>query len=197
MIYNIFRIRGIKMKQTTVIIYALIMLECRLSLEDASKIFNIDIEILRKEITDEKKIKNHLPAVTYLLHETSCYKDNNKKGIFKASVYLSRLRKILSLESKEERITLLNQFIIALSGPNIGFAKNKQGRYSEDEKKIVLKHCIKYGCASRDILECSGITYNALKRWKDDLPEGELKARLHILNDYQLSIFEHYRKSRQ
>ncbi len=83
------------MNRNLVIIYAYIMLECRLSHEKASEIFHIDKDTLKNNFNLTIFPKEILDALEYLEFETTSYDFDNKRGIFKANIYIRRLRRIL------------------------------------------------------------------------------------------------------
>lgn len=163
--------------------YVLIMLECRLSYEEASRIFNTSVETLKNELFS-KNLECYKPALDYLFYETSCYKGDNRKGIFKASIYIQRLRKSLKNSDKQARINELNALLIDLLGPNIDFAKNRT-KYTDEERQKILKYFLKFGQNSISMRYEFNISHGAITNWTNNLPEGELKTRLEIFRNYR------------
>ena len=178
-------------------IYVLIMLECRLSVEDASILFGVEPEQLRKEIMDFLKLGSLQHSVEYLLYEVSYYRGENKKGLFKAKVYTNKLYKILKVKNKEEKAALLNQLIKVLQGPDIRSLIDKTGLYTEDEKYSILKYQAKYGYSVREMAKRFGFDQHAIKRWTDNLTDPELKIRLGILKEYNLDLFANIKSTKK
>lgn len=162
------------MNNTLQLIYTLIMLECRLSLEDASKLFKIDAEELRKEMMRKSTLSYKLKkALEYLIYESYTYPKPNTKGIWKAQNFLRRLYKILAIEDKDEKKELLRKFIIMLYGPDITFTINRNTPYTEKEKIILLKYRVKYGCYNAEMKKIAA--HATLSNWEEALEDGELK----------------------
>lgn len=177
------------MNKNLVIIYALIMLECRLSYEDASRIFKIDMETLKEILENVKRIRELYYPLNYLAYETERFTEN-KRGIWKAFLLVRRLINILKIQDKEERKQLLNAFIKDLNGPNVTFAITKKGNYSPEEKKQILKYRLKYAKTNYDLKNELNISHIAIKNWEARLPEGdELKMRLQVFRSYTISAY--------
>lgn len=173
------------MNKNIVRIYALIMLECRLSLEDASRIFNVDINRLKEEL-NIKNLKSELfDAIEYLLYEITCYPLDNKRGIFKANIYIRRLRYILKNPNKKQLKDDLNDLVNDLKGPDISFVLKKEQscRYSKEEKEKILKYRLKFR-KTGTALRYMHIDKSNILNWENELSEGDLKTRLQILRNY-------------
>lgn len=175
------------MNKNLVKIYTLIMLECRLSLEDASRIFQVDINKLKENLTINILGGELYEAIKYLSHEVNCYPLDNSRGLFKASIYIRRLRKILKISNEIERKTELEEFIKDLQGPDIRFALEKPltgAKYEKEEKELILKYHLKYMLTGLEMMQIFHIHKESLIRWEQELPESELKTRLSILREY-------------
>lgn len=174
------------MNKNLIIIYALIMLECRLSLEDASKIFKVDAQKLSENFNQETLSENIYDAMKYLYHEAMCFSEENKKGLFKANLYIRKLRKILKNPNQEDRKKELELFINDLKGPDINFVleKPQKCRYTDREKELILKYRLKYCITGVDMYAAFHIFHQVIHDWEYNLPECELKTRLGILRDY-------------
>lgn len=184
------------MYRNTVIYYALIMLECRLSLTDASRIFGIE-ETKLYENLNLKNLEDLYFPIKYLLHETTIYQTDNRRGIFKASIYIRRLRRILKNPNKEERKEELNAFLTDLMGPDIRFvlAKELNARYTSEEKEKILKYRLKYAVSGLDLESGYHLDHEFLTKWEKELPNRELKERLAILRNYKMYNYKtYYRK---
>lgn len=174
------------MNKNLVIIYALIMLECRLSLEDASKIFKVDAQKLSENFNQETLSDNIYDAMKYLYHETMCFSEENKRGLFKANLYIRKLRKILKNPNRVERKKELEFFINDLKGPDISFVleKSQKCRYTDREKELILKYRLKFRVTNTEMYSTFHIYYQIFRKWENNLPECELKTRLSILRNY-------------
>lgn len=174
------------MNKNLVIMYAFIMLECRLSFEDASRIFNVDIIKLKENFNLENLDSEILYALNYLEYETNCYEEVNNRGLFKANIYIRKLRSILRNPDKEELKRKLQDFCDDLKGPNIRFVLEKEINcsYQSSEKEKILKYRLKYAVSGKEMQKMFHIHKETLVRWEKELPEGELKTRLSILRSY-------------
>ena len=114
-------------------IYALIMIECRLSLEDASRLFNIDAGRLNEELSIRNLSLDLFDAIEYLKFEASGYQLDNKRGLFKANIYVRRLKRILGNQDKTQLKAELDDLVRDLKGPDISFAfeKSHSCKYSK------------------------------------------------------------------
>lgn len=177
------------MNKNMVLLYTLIMLECRLSLEDASRIFGVERRELWENLTINVIGQDYYHSIKHLLYEVSCYKGNNEKGVFKAQLYIRRLRKILKIQDKAERKEKLQNLYQDLMGPDIRFAFDKITIYSPKERELILKYCLKYGRTGVQMEKDFHITHEAIKKWEEELPNGELKERLKILREYRQDLY--------
>ncbi len=179
--------QGKIMNRNLVIIYAYIMLECRLSLEEASRIFHIDKDTLKNNFNLTIFPKEILEALEYLEFEATNYDLDNKRGLFKANLYVRRLRKILAKPKGEERGQELEALVNDLKGPDIRFVleKNTIGvLYTKEEKEQILKYRLKFKLPGKRMEELFHISNESIIRWERKLPECELKTRLEILRRF-------------
>lgn len=142
------------MNKNLVIIYAYIMLECRLSIEKASEIFRIDKDTFQNNLNLTILPIEVMKALRYLEFETKSYVSDNKRGIFKANLYIRKLRKILAQTQGEERNKKLEDLVNDLKGPDIRFVleKNTIGvMYTKEEKEQILKYCLKYALPNKEM----------------------------------------------
>lgn len=175
------------MNKNLVIIYAFIMLECRLSIEKASEIFRIDKDTFQNNLNLTILPIEVMKALRYLEFETKSYVSDNKRGIFKANLYIRKLRKILAQTQGEERKKKLEDLVNDLKGPDIRFVleKNTIGvMYTKEEKEQILKYCLKYALPNKEMEIGFRIYHESINKWIRELPEGELKIRLEILRRY-------------
>ncbi len=175
------------MNKNLVIIYAFIMLECRLSIEKASEIFRIDKDTFQNNLNLTILPIEVMKALRYLEFETKSYVSDNKRGIFKANLYIRKLRKILAQTQGEERKKKLEDLVNDLKGPDIRFVleKNTIGvMYTKEEKEQILKYCLKYALPNKEMEIGFRIYHESINKWIRELPEGELKIRLEILRKY-------------
>ena len=169
-------------------IYVLIMLECRLSLEEASQIFKIPKEELEQAITNREDIGEiYLRAIKYLIY-TESYSTpvlDNQKGIFKAKMLYNRLIKILKIENVLEKKEFLTNFIQELKGPDVIKIRDSSGKfYNNEERRLLLKFKLKYGLSNRLFTTLTGIEARKLSNWEEDLDDQYLKLRLQKLRDH-------------
>jgi len=167
-------------------IYALIMIECRLSLEDASRLFNIDAGRLNEELSVRNLNLDLFDAIEYLKFEASGYPLDNKRGLFKANIYVRRLKRILGNQDKTQPKAELDDLVRDLKGPDISFAfeKSHSCKYSKEEREKILKYCLKYCKTGYAIEKYFHVNHERIKAWENELPEGELKTRLQMLREF-------------
>lgn len=180
----------LEMNKNLINIYSLIMLECRLSLEDASKIFSIDRKVLEEYLLSSNN--SHFRALQYLVYyEAPSFRDN-PKGKWKATLLVRKLYQILKNSNKDERIVALNDYIKMLQSPDLSFIGQKNKfRYTKEEKEKVLKFRLKYAASSTML----PIDHSRIEIWEKELEEGEFKTRLGLLREYLQSIrFKNLRK---
>lgn len=177
------------MNKNTALCYALIMLECRLSLEDASKIFGVDMTELKESFNAKNIGLPYCSALDYLSHEIANYSSENKRGIFKANLYIRKYRRILKNSNKEERKKELEELFLDLMGPDISFAIDKCTYYTPEEKERILKYRLKFAKNNSEMKAAFHMNHIALQKWEDELPEGELKERLGIYREYTKSKY--------
>lgn len=165
-------------------IYALIILECRLSKLSVSRIFKIDYSqieetFLRTEYRD---------ALNYLFnYESQDPRVNDKKGVFKATLLLSQLKKILEITNVEERNTALSAFVSKLSGHDLEFLQEDKRIYTDEEKLAILKFQLKFRLAANEIQSYYGIRKATIGYWRNNCPDADLKLRLEILKEFHLA----------
>lgn len=175
------------MNKNLVIIYAYIMLECRLSIEKASEIFRVDKDTFQNNLNLTILPIEVMKALKYLEFETKSYISDNKRGIFKANLYIRKLRKILAKPQGEERKQELEDLVNDLKGPDIRFVleKNTIGvMYTKEEKEQILKYRLKYAVSGKNMETIFHIDKGSIVKWERELPEEELKFRLEILRRY-------------
>jgi len=175
------------MNKNLVIIYAYIMLECRLSIEKASEIFRVDKDTFQNNLNLTILPIEVMKALKYLEFETKSYVSDNKRGIFKANLYIRKLRKILAKPQGEERKQELEDLVNDLKGPDIRFVleKNTIGvMYTKEEKEQILKCRLKYAVSGKNMETIFHIDKGSIVKWERELPEEELKFRLEILRRY-------------
>lgn len=186
------------MNQNLLKIYALIMLECRLPLEDASTLFKIDSKLLEKNLTDPNIVSSLIAdGIKYLIYyEAFDTYDDLEKRQFKANLYLRKLFKIFKEENKETRKEKLNQFIMDISGPNLNFLsyRNPNKSYSPEEKRKILIFQLKFALSNQILHERFGIHHNTIKMATNELTEENLKRRLISLNEFLQSQYWKLRK---
>ncbi len=179
------------MKQPLIRIYALIMLECRLSLKDASTLFKIEEPSLEIALTDPSLPKIIINAIKYLIYyEALDTYDDKNKNLFKAKLYLRKLDKILREKDKETRKAWLSSFITNLSGPSLNFLSYKQlGEiYTQEEKDMILKFRLKYAVSDSSFRQYQHIDPATIQKMQSSLPENNFKKRLNALDDYFYSL---------
>ncbi len=123
----------------------------------------------------------------YLEFEATNYDLDNKRGLFKANLYVRRLRKILAKPKGEERGQELEALVNDLKGPDIRFVleKNTIGvLYTKEEKEQILKYRLKFKLPGKRMEELFHISNESIIRWERKLPECELKTRLEILRRF-------------
>lgn len=186
------------MNRNLIIIYALIMLECRLSFEDASRIFRVDINTLKEALSIEKLGEGLYTAIEYLEYEVQCYPLDNKRGLFKARIYMRKLRQLLMVQDKDLRHEKLKEFINDLKGPSVVFIleKDLKCRYTEEEKNAILKYRLKFAKSGMQIKGELKISHEAILKWEEELPDSELKTRLEILRGYLNYIYTSSRSNK-
>ena len=175
------------MNKNLVIIYAYIMLECRLSIEKASEIFRVDKDTFQNNLNLTILPIEVMKALKYLEFETKSYVSDNKRGIFKANLYIRKLRKILAKPQGEERKQELEDLVNDLKGPDIRFVleKNTIGvLYTKEEKEQILKYRLKFKFPGKKMETIFHISNESIIRWERELPECELKTRLEMLRRY-------------
>lgn len=182
------------MNQTLVRIYLLIMLECRLSFSEAASIFKVDPRELENAIRYSSFFINYEYALHFLKHETSCCIEGSERNRFKAMFYLRKLNRITKLESREEKVAAFNALLKDLSGPDISFVYEKKGRYTEEEKELILKYRVKYAVPINIMASRFSILKNSIINWTNDLPEGPLKTQLKLLNEFGEDNYSRIRK---
>lgn len=178
---------GGTMNKNLVIIYAYIMLECRLSIEKASRIFRLDKDTFQNHLNFNILPIEVIKALRYLEFETKSYGLDNKRGIFKANLYIRKLRRILAKYKGEERKKKLEDLVNDLKGPDIRFVleKNIIGvMYTKEEKEQILKYRLKYAVSCKNMETIFHIDKGSIVKWEKELPEDELKFRLEILRKY-------------
>lgn len=179
------------MNNTLAKIYTLIMLECRLPLEEASKLFKVSKALLEDAIRTKTGLYK---SFKYLEIECINYPAGLARAKWKAEIYLRRLQKILRVQDKAERVRLLNEFIVALAGPNIMFAIDKCQKYTDEEKNAIMKYRLKYAVSGLELQDSYHVKESTLALWEEKLPDdSELKIRLGILRNY---LNYNYQKNR-
>lgn len=167
------------------------MLECRLSLKEASTLFKIEEPSLKIALTDPSLPPIITEAIKYLIYyEALDTYDDKNKNLFKAKLYLGKLDKILREKNKETRKAWLSHFITCLSGPSLAFLSYKRlGEfYTQEEKDMILKFRLKYAISVSSFRYYEHIDPATIKRMQASLPEGNLKKRLNALDDYLYTL---------
>ena len=155
------------------------MLESRLSLDDASRLFKVS----KEDLTNALK---HLDYTTsqglkYLINYESIHPTyNSKLSMLKASFLLNRLKNILTIEDNNERNKALEKFVAQLYGPVIKITHGEYSSYTKEEKEAILKYRLKYALNSSDFL----VDHCHLRKWESELEDGELKTKLNVLRNY-------------
>ena len=180
------------MNKRMLFIYMLIMLEARLSLEDASKLFGIPKEELEERILARKDYPYfYIDALKYLVYRESLLPSYNRaKSLFMGKLLLKRLHKILHIPDSQMRKEELDKFVKVLSGPDLKHVLyRKIGPYSEEDKKLILSYRLKYAVSNKEMYAIFKIRHDRLEKWENELEESKLKTQLINLRDYLNSCY--------
>ena len=180
------------MGKNLTLIFALIMLENRLSFETASKLFDVDQETLKNNIAT--KAPALLDAINYLTcHEIKFIKET-PKNIFNAQYNVRTLKRITQVKDKEEKYELLKQFMYTLRGPHFTEDIQQKDRHFTEEQRIkILKYRVKYGLDDEGMYNEFGMSPSNLREIEKAIPEGDLKERVKVLREYVDTKTEHRR----
>ncbi len=180
------------MNKKLVYVMGLIMLECRLSLDTASKLFRVDKNTLEVNLKEVFKGNYFLAkSIDYLMYYESFAHLNEDKGKFKAVLLINRFYKIEQIKDANLRRELLNRYMADLEGPNLKDIDFQKGIYTEEERYKILKYRLKYRLSGEDIRKTLGVKHAALASWEANLTDQDLKIRLEILREH---LTENYRK---
>jgi len=176
------------------IILVYIILESRLSFDDACKLFKISKEELETIMNCclNQTLHRALKYLFYCETKISCF-SNPEKAKFKATLLYKKYLNILKIENEDERKEKLNLFIRDISGSKMESLKDKNKRYfTIEEKELVFKHQIKFALTFRDLQYFYNIHSQILLKWKSELQDEQLKNRLKCLDEYNMSYFGVY-----
>lgn len=179
-----------KLSITTLYIYVLIILECRLSMSESKRLFgdNVLNKIIEFTNTGNMRLRVALQFCFMTANEYS--NETIKKNIFKASLLISRMQKIIRESDKEKKKSNLVSLISGLEGHE-AFEKlflKPTINWSEEEKKYFLKYKIKYAFSDRDLANnyaISRVTINTYVKNGDE----ETRRIITHLNAVQHTYF--------
>ena len=180
------------MQNKIILIY--IILESRLSFEDACELFKISKEELETIMNCcvNQTLHRALKYLFYCESKISSF-SNPEKAKFKATLLYKKYLNILKIKNEEERKVKVNLFMKDLSGNRIESLKDKNKRYfTIEEKEFIFKHQIKFALTFRELEYFYNIHSQILLKWKNDLQDEQLKNRLKCLDEYKMSYFGVY-----
>jgi len=183
------------MNNLTAYIYALIILESRMSIESASKVFNVDKNVLLKDLMLKNFSCEKIRAIKFCEYENKVGLVNIKKSIFIGKLLYERLKRILKSEAKKDKLTL---FIKELDGKekiDLLFEKNLSIWTLEDKEQF-FRYKIKFALDNHELPKMFPVTRQTISRWISNHPEGNIKEELLALNGFVGKIYADKLKGR-
>jgi len=167
---------------TTLYIYTLIILECRLSISISKHLFGDDTlnKIIEFANTNNMRLRTALQFCFMTANEYS-YK-TRKKNAFKASLLFRRLQKIRQESDKEKRRKDLTLLVSDLEGSE-QFEKlflKPTINWSEEDKKYFLKYKIKYVFSDRELANNYTISRVSINTYVKKADEETRRIIMHL-----------------
>ena len=183
------------MSIVTAYIYALIILESRMSIDVASKLFNVDEVILLNSVIYQNFSCEKLRAIKFCIYENEAGYVNIKKSIFNGKLLFERYKKILRSDDKKNKLILFikelegKEKIDALFEKNISF-------WTLEDKEQFFKYKIKFAIDNHELPKRFPVTRQTISRWVSNHPEGNIKDELLALNGFVGKIYADKLKGR-
>ena len=183
------------MNNLTAYIYSLIILESRMSIEVASKVFNVNKDILLKGVIHQNFSCEKLRAIEFCIYENEAGFVNTKKSIFIGKLLFEKYKKILKSENNKGKLILFikelegKEKIDALFEKNISF-------WTIEDKEQFFKYKIKFAVDNHELPKRFPITRQTISRWVSNHPEGNIKEELLALNGFVSKIYADTMKGR-
>lgn len=175
-------------------IYALIVLECRLSREQACALFsksNEELEGLFYNLFFSHPMIYE--ALKYVFNYETVLPNaaREKRAKTLAWMYLRRLITILKEKDLKKKSKDLNSFVKNLEGPDISFAfKKKSGEYTEEEKALLTRFQVKYALSNSAIGRKMHMGHTTVLMWGMQVKDEKLRQLYQELHEYYLSMGE-------
>lgn len=171
------------------------ILESRVSLEDASVIFSIPKEEL---VTMASKYRSPLAtnlqeALQYLFYyEATYYKEREKKKTrFMAKSWLKRYLNLCRIKDKREQSQALTDFKKSFIDEKVKNFPNREKKIlTSEEKEDLLRYQLKYALNNSFIIEVFHVGRHSYLEWIENNISGSLKRRYGLLNEYWTTFRE-------
>ncbi len=171
------------------------ILESRVSLEDASVIFSIPKEEL---VIMASKYRSPLStnlqeALQYLFYyEATYYKERDrKKTRFMAKAWLKRYLNLCRTKDKREQSQALTNFKKSFIDEKVKNFPNREKKIlTSEEKEDLVRYQLKYALNNSFIIEAFRVGKHSYLEWIENNISGSLKRRYGLLNEYWTIIYE-------
>lgn len=171
------------------------ILESRVSLEDASVIFSIPREELAAMADKYRSTlsSNLQVALQYLFYyEATYYKEKEKKkSRFIAKAWLTRYLNLCRIEDRREQSQALIKFKKSFIDEKVkDFPTRDKRTLTSSERESLIRYQLKYGVNNTDMSEVFRVNHNCYLAWTSNIKDVSLKRRYELLNEYWTIIYE-------